>query len=228
MFSIFSAAIFDMDGLLIDSERTIMNTWIAVGRDFGLDILAADYLEIVGRSMPECHSMLTALFGGEAVFREALTRVQQKLTAPTAHPMFPLKSGVHSLLTTLTQAGIPCAVASSSSRQEIESRLARVGVLDFFSAIAGGDEVVRGKPDPAVYRLASDRLQKSPKDCLAFEDSENGVRAANSAGIQVVTVPDLKAPTAEVAKLSFSVLERLDEAVEYVSAWFGIKTSSPV
>jgi beta-phosphoglucomutase-like phosphatase (HAD superfamily) len=218
----FSAAIFDMDGLLIDSERTIMNTWIAVGHELGVHIRPVDYAEIIGRSLPECHRMLAGMFGAEPAFQEALTQVRQRLHSPTAPPVFPLKPGVHRLLTALVNAGVPCAVASSSSHQEIRSRLARVGVLDF-GAIAGGDEVARGKPDPAVYELAASRLRKLPGDCLAFEDSENGVLAAHRAGIRVVTVPDLKQPSVEVIGVSLTILESLDQAVERVSAWFGIE-----
>ncbi|CAD6543426.1 Validoxylamine A 7'-phosphate phosphatase [Paraburkholderia hiiakae] len=217
----FSAAIFDMDGLLIDSERTIMNTWIAVGRELGVHIRPEDYVEIIGRSLQECHAMLATMFGTEPVFREALTRARQRLQSPTTPPRYPLKPGVHALLATLSKAGVSCAVASSSSGEEIRTRLARVGVLDFFEAIAGGDEVSRGKPDPAVYELAVSRLRKSPSDCLAFEDSENGVLAAHRAGIRVVTVPDLKQPSVEVIGISLTMLESLDQAIERVSAWFG-------
>ncbi|WP_180735296.1 HAD family phosphatase [Paraburkholderia sp. PGU19] len=219
----FSAAIFDMDGLLIDSERAIMNTWITVGHELGVHIRPIDYAEIIGRSLPECHAMLARMFAAKQVFQEALTRVRQRLHSPTSPPVFPLKIGVHGLLTVLVNAGIPCAVASSSSGQEIRSRLARVGVLDFFNAIAGGDEVARGKPDPAVYELAASRLGKSPGNCLAFEDSENGVLSAHRAGIQVVAVPDMKQPSVEVIGVSLTILENLDRAIECVPAWFGVE-----
>jgi beta-phosphoglucomutase-like phosphatase (HAD superfamily) len=216
----FSAAIFDMDGLLVDSERAIMNTWLTVGLDLGIALSASDYLQIVGRSATECELILTELLGGTAIFREALTRVRQHLSKPSVHPIFPLKSGARALLTELARAGIPCAVASSSPVDEIRSRLGRVSVLQFFKAIAGGDEVDRGKPDPAVYRLAAHRLGVPVDACLAFEDSDNGAHAAASAGIAVVIVPDLKPPTAEVAELSFRILGKLDGAIENVADWF--------
>jgi HAD superfamily hydrolase (TIGR01509 family) len=217
----FSAAIFDMDGLLIDSERTIMNTWIAAGRELGIHIRPTDYVEIIGRSLPECHAMLAEMLGSQPVFQEALKLVRQQLHSPTMPPVYPLKAGVENLLSTLVNAGVPCAVASSSSGQEIRARLSRVGVLDLFDAVAGGDEVARGKPDPAVYALAASRLGKSPSECLAFEDSENGVLAAHRAGIQVVTVPDLRPPSDEVLEVSFLKLASLEQATEYVPAWFG-------
>jgi len=216
----FSAAIFDMDGLLVDSERTIMKMWIAAGLDLGITLSPPDYLRIVGRSSTECHEILTDLFGGATTFGEALIRVRQQLDAPAGQPTFPLKSGAHALLVELARRGIPCAVASSSSVEDIKSRLERVGVLHFFEAVAGGDEVAREKPDPAVYRLAAHRLGESVHACLAFEDSDHGARAAVSAGAAVVIVPDLKHPTREVVKLSFRVLGKLDEAIEHVSDWF--------
>jgi beta-phosphoglucomutase-like phosphatase (HAD superfamily) len=136
------------------------------------------------------------------------------------HPVFPLKSGARVLLTELSRAGIPCAVASSSSVDEIRSRLGGVGVLQFFKTIAGGDEVERGKPDPAVYKLAALRLGVPVAACLAFEDSDNGAHAAASAGMAVVVVPDLKPPATSVAELSFRILGKLDVAVDHVSDWF--------
>lgn len=221
----FSAAVFDMDGLLIDSERTIMNTWIAVARELGITLLPSDYVRIIGRSLRECHVMLAEMLGSEAVFSEARARVRAQLTDSQAGPLFPLKSGAGDLLASLARAGIPCAVASSSGREEIELRLRRVGVLPFFRAIAGGDEVARGKPDPAVYRLAAERLGAPAAHCLAFEDSENGIRAAVDAGMAVVAVPDLKAPTDEIAALSLHVLVQLDDALAHVPAWFGSQAS---
>ena len=216
----FSAAIFDMDGLLIDSERTIMNTWIDVSRELGTPIRPVDYVEIIGRSLTECHAMLAEMLGSRPIFQEALTRVRRTLQSPTNPPVYPLKPGVKALLDALVQTAIPCAVASSSSRHEIASRLSRVGVLDVFDAIAGGDEVARGKPDPAVYALAASRLGKAPSQCLAFEDSENGVLAAHRAGISVVAVPDLKRPPDEIMGLSFTTLDTLDRAIDHVPAWF--------
>ena len=221
MVEMFSAAVFDMDGLLIDSERGIMNAWIAAASEQGIALLPTDYVRIIGRSLRECHAMLAEMLGGDAAFHEIHPLVKARLTEPRAEALFPLKSGARELLGSLAQAGIPCAVASSSARQEIESRLDRVGVLPFFQAVAGGDEVARGKPDPAVYRLAAERLGASSERCLAFEDSENGIRAAVAANMAVIAVPDLKMPTDEVAALSLKVLGRLDDALAHVPVWFG-------
>ncbi|WDD94934.1 HAD family phosphatase [Burkholderia sp. FERM BP-3421] len=216
----FSAAIFDMDGLLIDSERTIMNTWLAVAREHGVTLAPADYLQIVGRSFAEGQRILARLLGSEAAFSVVAGRVRAQLATPTSTPKYPLKPGALALLDALARAGIPCAVASSSGRDVIRARLDEVGVLQRFAALAGGDEVARGKPDPAVYRLAAERLAVPAQACLAFEDSDFGAHAAARSGASVITVPDLKTPTPEVIALSFRILTSLDEAVAHVPTWF--------
>jgi beta-phosphoglucomutase-like phosphatase (HAD superfamily) len=115
---------------------------------------------------------------------------------------------------------VPCAVASSSTSAEIEDRLTRIGVRHYFSAAAGGNEVQRGKPDPAVYLLAASRLGVDPGQCIAFEDSEHGAAAAAAAGARVVLVPDVKAPSAALASSVHMVLRSLEEAVPLVKTWF--------
>ena len=111
-------------------------------------------------------------------------------------------------------------MASSSNVEEIRHRLGHVDVLKYFRCITGGDEVTHGKPDPALYLLAATRLGVEPQDCIAFEDSENGARSAQSAGIRVVIVPDLKHPPEDVAARAHGVIDSLADAVVHVPHWF--------
>ena len=217
---IFKAAIFDMDGLLIDSERRIMQAWLEGARALGFALTAADFVQVVGRAAPDSDAMLTRLLGGEQAFRDTAARAHDALRGEREHPVFPLKAGAAELLAALEAAGVPCAVASSSKVAEIRQRLGHVDVLRHFKAVAGGDEVTHGKPDPALYLLAATRLGVEPQDCIAFEDSENGARAAQSAGIRVVIVPDLKHPPEDVAARAHGVIGSLAEAVEHVPHWF--------
>ena len=216
----FLAAIFDMDGLLIDSERAIARAWIEGAAALGFPLVLDDFKRVIGRAAQQGNAILDDLLGGEAARRATAAKAQALLPHAGGAPVFPLKPGALPLLQALQAAGIPCAVASSSHVDEIRHRLAHVGVLPLFQAIAGGNEVVHGKPDPALYLLAASRLGVAPQDCIAFEDSENGARAAQAAGIRVVIVPDLVTPSDEVAARAHGVIGSLEDALAHVPHWF--------
>ncbi|QGW83834.1 HAD family hydrolase [Variovorax paradoxus] len=220
----FAAAIFDMDGLLIDSERPIMAAWIEAARTLDIELSHAQYLQCVGLAMAESKQILAALLGGAAAYQHAATQVTAALQLQRAdgdlRPLFPIKPGAAELLTALRGRGTRCAVASSSSSGQIQACLGSLDVLHHFEAFAGGDEVARAKPDPALYLLAAERLGVEPADCVAFEDSENGAKAALAAGLRVVIVPDLKHPPEPIIGQAFHVLDSLHDAMAHVPLWF--------
>ena len=216
----FKAAIFDMDGLLIDSERAISAAWIAGARELGFKLEMADFMRVIGTAAQQSTAMLIEIMGSEQAMRATAERAHALLPQAGGHPVFPLKSGALPLLQALHAAGIPCGVASSSSVDEIRHRLGHVDLLKYFRSITGGNEVARGKPDPAIYLLAAGRLGVAPTDCIAFEDSENGARAAQAAGVRVVIVPDLKHPPADVAARAHGVIASLADAIDHVPHWF--------
>jgi HAD superfamily hydrolase (TIGR01509 family) len=209
---IFKAAIFDMDGLLIDSERAISKAWIEGARALGFPLEMADFMKVIGTAAQQSTAMLIDLLGSEEAMRATAARAHALLPQVGGGPVFPLKTGALPLLEALHAAGIPCGVASSSAVAEIRHRLGHVDVLRYFRCITGGDEVTHGKPDPALYLLAAARLGVAPEDCIAFEDSENGAR--------VVIVPDLKHPPDDVAARAHGVIASLADAVEHVPHWF--------
>ena len=214
------AALFDMDGLLIDSERAIMAAWIAVAQSWGVEFSEAIYAETVGRDAVQSNTIVARAFGGLDAARAARAEVVIVLERKPPAERFPLKTGAKPLLDALKRKGIRCAVASSSTKHEIEARLTAAGILHYFAAAAGGDEVPSGKPDPAVYRLAAARLGVPAARCLAFEDSLNGAHAVLASGAGLVLVPDLVQPTADLAGRSIGVLRSLEEAIPHVGVWF--------
>ena len=216
----FKAAIFDMDGLLIDSERAIARAWIEGAKALGFPLAMHDFVRVIGRAAQQSDAILADLLGGEEALRATAAKARTLLPHADGGPVFPLKTGALPLLEALHAAGIPCAVASSSNVEEIRHRLGHVDVLRFFECIAGGDEVTHGKPDPALYLLAAARLGVAPEACIAFEDSENGARAAQAAGVRVVIVPDLAHPPDDVAARAHGVIHSLAEAVAHVPHWF--------
>ena len=216
----FKAAIFDMDGLLIDSERAISQAWIEGARALGFRLEMADFMSVIGTASQQSTGMLAEMLGGEDAMRATAAKARTLLPQAGGAPVFPLKTGALPLLQALHAAGIPCGVASSSAVAEIRHRLGHVDVLKYFECVTGGDEVTHGKPDPALYLLAAARLGVAPEACIAFEDSENGARAAQAAGVRVVIVPDLKPPPDDVAARAHGVIGSLAEAVEHVPHWF--------
>jgi HAD superfamily hydrolase (TIGR01509 family) len=216
----FHAAIFDMDGTLLDSERVIMRAWLEAAAALQCTLPAETYVQVIGLNEQESDALLVAALGGTEMYEAVRLAAAKSLDAPADRVIFPVRHGVAPLLAALRARGVPCAVASSSAAAEIEDRLRRAGIRDHFTAVAGGDEVPRGKPDPAVYRLAASRLGVAASACIAFEDSEHGATAALRAGARVVFVPDMRAPSERIASALFSVLETLEDAVPHVPAWF--------
>jgi HAD superfamily hydrolase (TIGR01509 family) len=180
----------------------------------------ADFVRVIGTAAQQSTAMLIEIMGSEEAMRATAAKAHSLLPQSGGGPVFPLKTGALALLEALHAAAIPCAVASSSSVDEIRHRLGHVDVLKYFRAIDGGNEVAHGKPDPALYLLAAARLGAAPEDCIAFEDSENGARAAQAAGVRVVIVPDLKHPPQDVAARAHGVIGSLAEAIAHVPHWF--------
>jgi HAD superfamily hydrolase (TIGR01509 family) len=223
----FAAAIFDMDGLLIDSERPIMAAWIEAARALDIELSHSQYMQVVGLSTVESQVVLAGMLGGDAAYLRAIDQVRQRLQLERSDgmPMFPIKAGAAEFLDALRARGIRSAVASSSTRRQIEACLGSLDLLHHFSAFAGGDEVALAKPDPALYLLAAQRLGVAPADCIAFEDSENGAKAALAAGMRVVVVPDLKHPPEAILQRAFHVLESLNHAVPHLPLWFPVEAA---
>jgi HAD superfamily hydrolase (TIGR01509 family) len=217
----FAAAIFDMDGLLIDSERPILDAWIKAADELGLPLAADALLHALGRRAEDARVLFRAAFPAEFPFDRARARVQALLSAQREQAGFAVKQGVAALLVRLAERGIPCAVASSTRRAEVERRLAAAGLAPYFGALVGGDEVEHGKPAPDTFLLAARRLEVDPARCVVFEDMEHGARGALAAGMQAVLVPDLKQPSDEVRTLCLSVLTSLELLDPHFSAWFG-------
>lgn len=216
----YAVAVFDMDGLLLDSERPIRDAWLRSAAELGVALGEADYLGVVGLNHVDSGARMRALFGDDdALLAQARQRTDARLAAG---PPFTAKPGAARLLRALRAAGIPCAVASSTHVAEVRVRLERAALLEHFDALCGGDEVERGKPNPDLYQLALQRLGVPPESALAFEDSGHGVQAALAAGLATVAVPDLKAPPPEWQARCLAVLPSLEAACAHAGVWFGV------
>ena len=215
----FDAVVFDMDGLLLDSERIALDTFLEACDHFQLGNQFDVFCRCIGTSRARSLEVIGEGFG-ERVHQEEFWSVWDvKYKASKAWEAIPLKAGVIPLLRRLSDARIPLAVATATRTDEAKVKLASVGLLDYFFTIIGGDQVVRGKPDPDIYLRAAEALGVDPARCLALEDSENGVKAATAAGMTVIQVPDLVQPSAELRRLGHAVHTSLEEVAREV---FGV------
>jgi len=217
----FRAAIFDMDGLLLDSERPIRDAWLQALQEFGVTLDDARYLQLVGRNQTDSRQLLQQWMGPACSYDAARARAAALLEQALGVGGYAVKAGVTALLQALRRRGVPCVVASSTHRDEVEMRLQQAGLADFFDGFSGGDEVMRGKPHPDLFLLAAQRLGRAAPDCLVFEDSEHGARGAIAAGMSVVIVPDLKSPSEDACAAGLAVLASLHDAQVHLDQWFG-------
>ena len=215
----YTAAIFDMDGLLLDTERPVRDAWLGVLSELGCNVSEADYLELVGQNHAASSARLRDWLGGDPA---RLDLARRRASARLAHARFDVKPGARRLLAALRSAGVPCAVATSTWRVDALARLSAAGLLDSFVTIGTGDEVEHGKPAPDLYRLVLQRLAVAPDVALVFEDSGHGVQAALAAGLAVVNVPDLKAPEPAWQARCLAVLPSLEAACPFLPEWFGV------
>lgn len=203
------AAIFDMDGLMLDSETVCRAVWRRAAAEQGFALSDAMYLDFVGRRTADCEALMEQLFGAGFSRPVFQARASDLWHAHVRDLGLEHKPGLAELLALLEERNIPKAVATSTVRAEA---LVSLGPLrGRFAALAAGDEVRRGKPAPDIFLLAAERLGADPARCLALEDSEAGAIAASTAGMAVIIVPDLKQPSPEVAARALAVLPSLHE-----------------
>lgn len=211
--------IFDMDGLLIDSERAALTCWREAAAELSLGLDDTLWLSMVGLHEAGCAKLLDDLLGSAKA--ERLTLASKHRYDALLEQGLPLKSGVHGLLQNLSDFDVPLAVATSTRGERARIKLARSGIDHFFRHVVTSSDVTHAKPAPDLYLLAAERLGIPPSECIALEDSEFGVRAAAAAGLRVIQVPDLVAAS-ELSRSLATVVSDLEAARPVIESWLGI------
>ena len=183
------AVILDFDGLIVDTETPIFETWLEVFREHGAAFTLDEWQHSLGTRggfdpVAVLRERSLSPFDGEAVHAEVRTRNRVRCEAQ------PLLPGVRALAEDARAAGLGTAVASSSPVSWVEGWLERHGISSLFDVLCAADHVTEVKPDPELFLLAAERLGVPPGSCLVFEDSPNGMRAAHAAGMRCVAVPN--------------------------------------
>ncbi len=201
----FQAAIFDMDGLLLDTEKVCLEIFEQACHAVGVPFIRDLYLSVIGKNAAGIEQTLRAGYGPDLDYPVLHNEWRKRYDAVVKHQAIPVKEGVIELLKWLKQHNIPTAVATSTQKDVATVKLRLAELEQYFDVYATGCEVKNGKPDPEIYLLAAERLNIDPTQCLAFEDSNNGVKSAVAANMITYQIPDLVEPCEEVLALGHSI-----------------------
>jgi HAD superfamily hydrolase (TIGR01509 family) len=208
--------IFDMDGLMLDTERVARIAWNEAARLHGHEMTDDIFNAMIGRPDRASRVMLQEKFGSGFDFEAAAFDCSKIFEDYIARHGLPLKPGIHEILAALSARKIPLGVATSTRNKVARQRLEQVGLMKYFSQLVGGDEIPRGKPQPDIYLEAVRRLGIDAAVSYALEDSHAGVRSAHAAGLRVIMVPDLLPATPEITALTVLVAPNLPAAQIYL------------
>ena len=208
--------VFDLDGTLLDTERVAREAFVAACTAIDWPVDLALYNRCVGSTGEGTRKILMAGYGPEFPFDEMERHWAEHYHAVVLHEPVPVKEGVVELVETLSARNCPLAVASSSRRENVTSKLELAGLSRYFEFYVCGGESEFGKPHPAPYLDAVGQLGLRPEHCWAVEDSENGVRSALAAGMVVFQIPDEIEPSNEVRAMGHNILSSALEILELV------------
>lgn len=221
------AVIFDMDGLLFDTEASGRWAWEKALQNHGYLLTDAIYMQFVGRDMSHRERVLRACFGAHFPFESVKAQRISLGDQKEIEQGIALKPGAVQLLESLFGMDVPIGLATGTVRARALRRLESAGIRNYFHAVVGGDEVRNGKPAPDVFLEAGRRLGVCPQGCLVFEDSCAGIRAASDAGMRAVMVPDLEQPTPDIERLAYSVLASLEDAAGRLAELLALRALPP-
>ncbi len=222
------AVVFDMDGLLIDTETLYRDAIMGAAAAMGVELPLALFDRMIGVPIARNREQLTEHFGADfnidALLEGAARRFHEEVDFETL-----VKAGVRELLDALDETGIPRAIATSSPHEAVRAHLGPVGLLGRFNAVVARGDYAQGKPAPDPFLRAAAVLRVDPADCLALEDSHNGVRAAHAAGMMTVMVPDLLVPTDEMHEKCVAVVASLHHVRDMVARTLagGLSVAAP-
>lgn len=210
------AVIFDMDGLLLDTEKLLIRFWIQAANEAGFPMTLEHALSIRSLHRSFAIPYLQGLFGEAFDYQKIRSRRMELMNEFLADRSPELKKGAVELLEFLNTKKIPAAVATATDFERTRDYLTRAGIFDKFEKIVCATMVERGKPEPDIYIYAAEQLGLNPAECVALEDSPNGIKSAAAAGCKTIMIPDLSEPDEELESLAFAVSESLDGVIDII------------
>lgn len=214
---LYKAVVFDMDGVIFDSERAVMQCWKEVASRHNIPDIEKAILACTGTTMVRTREIMLNLYGADFPYDEYARESSAIFHSRYDGGRLPMKQGVKELLTFLKERGKKIALASSTRQQVVTDELRDAGIIEYFDRIICGDMVSCSKPAPDIFLKACEELNISPSDSYAIEDSYNGIRAAHAGGLHPIMVPDLLPADEEMQSLAEIVLPSLTSVMEYLA-----------
>jgi len=212
------AVIFDMDGVIFDSERLVIECWKVIAEKHQVPDIVEICMRCQGVNRAETGKIFLAKYGERFPYDAYKKEVSALFHQLYGEGRLPLKPGVVEILRMLREENVPLALASSTRKRIVEQELRDAKLLQYFDAVLGGDTVERSKPEPDIFLAAARALGAEPSRCYVLEDSRNGICAAYRAGMHPIMVPDMQEPSEETRKMAEVVVKNLTEALTYLRA----------
>lgn len=207
------AVVFDMDGLMFDTEPIYRFAWQRAAADLGYELNDDIYINLIGLNNEDSERVLVHTFDSNFSINKFRCQRRVYWEKYVLQHGITKKPGLSNLLAALEKWEIPMAIATSSDHKDAVRSLRAAGIKDRFRCIVTGDRVKKGKPAPDIYKAAARKLGFSPHECVALEDSTAGLRAANSAGMLTIMIPDMNLPDEKVSSLAWCILPSLHEVI---------------
>lgn len=210
------AVVFDLDGLMIDSERLVQKTWNIAGDAMGYGKLGEHIYHTLGFSVQKRKVYFQNVYGEDFPFDEFRAKTREAWNEAISKQNVPAKKGLYHLLDVLKQHHMKIGVATSSSKEYALGELKDKQIDTYFDAFVFGDMVKEAKPSPEIYLRSCELLQVKPSQALALEDSKHGIRAAYDAGMMSIFVPDLVKDSSDIEDMITAKMDDLDEVAQWI------------
>ncbi len=212
----FDAVVFDMDGVIFDSERATMQCWLSLADKYGIKNIEKPYLACTGTTVQKTKQIMLEAYGDDFPYDEYAKEASRMYHEKYDGGRLPMKSGVVEILDFLKSNGKKIALASSTRKETVINQLRDAKILDYFDEVITGDMVTKSKPEPDIFLLACEKIGVEPNRAYAIEDSYNGIRAAFRGGLRPIMVPDLLPANREMREMAEAVIDNLDNVVLYL------------
>ena len=211
------AVIFDMDGVIFDTEKVYLDIWIEVFEKYGYKMTKELYVNVMGTGRKNVIKTFLENFGDDLPIEKMYEEKDNQLFYIIENQGIHLKEGVKELFSMLKEKNYKIALATSAKRERVEKQIKDKWLKESFDAIVCGDDVEKGKPSPDIFLKAAKKIDVEPENCFVVEDSPAGIKAAFSGGMKGIHVEDLKAADEDILKYCEKNFKNLQEIKEYLS-----------